>query len=172
MQKGFEAISPKELENVISLIGDDWMLITARDEAQDRVNAMTASWGCMGVLWKKPICVCFIRPQRHTFALAEQNNRLSFAFLDNAYRDALNLCGSRSGRDMDKLAAAGLHTFELDGVPVIEEAKLLLIGRKLYADDLKKESFLDPTLLSNYKNDDFHRVYVLEIQGAYRKRTE
>ena len=79
-QLGFQAISPEEIENAVRLIGSDWMLITAKDEANHRANAMTASWGCMGVLWNKPVCVCFIRPQRHTFALAEANDRLSLAF--------------------------------------------------------------------------------------------
>lgn len=169
---GFTAIPPEEIGNAISLIGTDWMLITAKDTQNQRVNAMTASWGCMGVLWNKPICVCFIRPQRHTFTLAEQNERLSLAFLGDGYREALKLCGTKSGRDLNKPEAAGLHTSALDGVPIIEEAELLLIGRKLYADDLKKDAFLDPSLLSNYKNDDYHRIYVLEIESVYRKQNK
>lgn len=166
---GFQAISPEEIDNAVKLIGTDWMLITAKDEKNNRTNAMTASWGCMGVLWNKPVCVCFIRPQRHTFTLAEQNDRLSLAFFGDGYRDALRLCGSKSGRELDKLKEAGLSAVEIGEVPVIREADLVLIGRKLYADDLKKDSFIDQTLLSNYKMGDFHRMYVLEIERAYRK---
>lgn len=169
-QLDFQAISPEEIENAVRLIGSDWMLITAKDEANHRVNAMTASWGCMGVLWNKPVCVCFIRPQRHTFALAEKNDRLSLAFFGGGYRDALKLCGTKSGKDLDKLAASGLHSSEKDGVPFIEEAKLVLFGRKIYVDDLKEDSFLDPSLLSHYRGD-YHRIYVLEIERAYRKIT-
>ena len=166
---GFQTISPEEIDYAVKRIGTDWMLITAKDEENDRVNAMTASWGCMGVLWNKPVCVCFIRPQRHTYTLAEQNDCLSLAFFGDGYRDALRLCGTKSGRDQDKLAEAGLTAAEVHGVPIIKEADLILIGRKLYADDLKKDAFLDSTLLSNYKNGDFHRIYVLEILKAYRK---
>ena len=166
---GFQTISPEEIDYAVKRIGTDWMLVTAKDEENNRANAMTASWGCLGVLWKKPVCICFIRPQRHTFTLAEQTDRFSIAFLGDGYRDALQLCGSKSGRDLDKLKAAGLSSVEIDGVPVIREAELVLIVRKLYTDDLKKDSFLDPSLLVNYKNNDFHRVYVLEIEGAYRK---
>ena len=92
----FREISPLELGNAMKLIGKDWMLITALDEKNGRVNAMTASWGCMGVLWNKNICVCFIRPQRHTYGLVEQNERLSLAFLGEEYREALKLCGAPS----------------------------------------------------------------------------
>jgi flavin reductase (DIM6/NTAB) family NADH-FMN oxidoreductase RutF len=165
---GFQAISAEEIGNAITLIGNDWMLITAKDEENNRANAMTASWGCMGVLWNKPVCVCFIRPQRHTFALAEKSDHLSLAFFGDKHRDALKLCGTKSGKDLDKLTASGLHTSEKDGVPFIEEAELVLFGRKIYVDDLKEDSFLDPSLLSHYRGD-YHRIYVLEIESAYRK---
>ena len=160
-------IAPEALENAVKLIGSDWMLITTKDAENDRVNAMTASWGCLGVLWNKPVCVCFVRPQRHTFGLLEDSERFSVAFLDEEYRKALRLCGTKSGRDCDKLSEAGLSAAELDGVPVIAEARLVLVCRKLYADDLKKEGFLDDSLLSNYLADDFHRMYVSVIEAAY-----
>ena len=153
--------------NPMTLIARQWMLITAKDEKNGKVNAMTASWGCMGVLWNKPVCVCFVRPQRHTFGLLERSERFSVAFLSEDYREALKLCGRTSGRDGDKLAEAGLSTTALDGVPAIAEARLVLVCRKLYADDLKKERFLDETLLSNYPSDDFHRMYVSVIETAY-----
>ncbi len=163
----FTEISPYELENSLKLIGKDWMLITAEDN--DKVNAMTASWGCMGVLWNKPVAVGFIRPQRHTFALAEAEQRISIAFLDERYRSALNVCGTKSGRDCDKLALAGLTAEELCGVPVIGEARLVLICRKLYVGDIQEQGFVDKSLLSNYKNGDYHRMYVWEIEHAYKK---
>lgn len=166
---GFQKIDPKELKNAVEMIGTDWMLITVKDENEQKVNAMTASWGCMGVLWNKPVCVIFIRPQRYTYPLTEKEDRFSIAFLGDAYRNALRLCGTLSGRDTDKLAQAGLHAKALDGVPVIQEAETVLTVKKLYADDLKESSFLDPSLLSNYKAGDFHRFYVCEIEAAYIK---
>ena len=168
---GFKEISPYELENAMKLIGKDWMLITAKDEKNGRVNAMTASWGALGVLWNKCICICFIRPQRHTFSLVEElgNGELSFAFLGDEYRSALALCGRESGRDGDKLKKAGLSTFDLGETPCIAEANLLLICKKLYADDIKEDKFIDKTLLSNYALGDYHRAYICEIKKAYLK---
>ncbi len=169
MQNEWKEISPLEIENAMKKIGKDWMLIVAKDEQNGGVNAMTASWGCMGVLWNKNVAVCLIRPQRYTYGLVEKAERISLAFPDAAYRDAMTLCGRRSGRDCDKLKEAGLTTEELDGVSVIREASMTLICRKLYADDLKPECFLDDTLLSHYPERDFHRVYVCEIERVYRK---
>ena len=167
--KGFREITPQELGNAVDMIGKQWMLITAKDEKNGKVNAMTASWGCMGVLWNKPVCVVFIRPQRHTCPLVEETERFSLAFLDESYRSALRLCGTLSGRDHDKLKEAGLSAAEEDGVAVLCEAQILLTVKKLYADTLKEASFLDPSLLSHYPEKDYHRVFVCEIERAYVK---
>ena len=168
MQEKWKRIPASRLGNAMEMIGKDWMLIVARDEQKDGVNAMTASWGCMGVLWNKNIAVCFIRPQRYTYGLVEASDRISLAFPSEAYRQAMTVCGRKSGRDCDKLTEAGLTTEELDGVPVIAEAEYNLICRKLYVDDLKEECFLDRELLSHYQKD-YHRIYVCEIESAYQR---
>ena len=162
-------IAPEELGNAMKMIGKDWMLIVAKDEKENKVNGMTASWGVLGIMWNQPVAVCMIRPQRYTYGLAEAEERMSLAFFSEEYRDALRLCGTKSGRDCDKLAEAGLSTEELDGVPVIREAETVLVCRKLYAGDLIKEGFLDPSLLAHYKQEDYHRMYVCKIEGAYVK---
>ena len=164
--ESFKEISPYELENSLKMIGKDWMLITAEDKALGKVNAMTASWGGMGVLWNKPVAIGFVRPQRHTFGLTEEQDRISLAFLGEDKREALSLCGSKSGRDCDKLSLAGLTSLNADGVPVIGEARVILICKKLYAQFLTEDSFVDSSLLSNYKNGDYHRMYVWEIEKA------
>jgi flavin reductase (DIM6/NTAB) family NADH-FMN oxidoreductase RutF len=166
---GFVQISPEELGNAIKCIGKDWMLITVPDRKNGRDNAMTASWGAMGVLWNKNICICFVRPQRHTYSLLEEEQELSIAFLGEDQRGAHTVCGRESGRDCDKLAKCGLTTTSIDGVPVINEAQTVLICKKLYEDDLREDSFLDAELLSNYPTRDYHRFYVCEIKKVYKK---
>jgi len=165
--KNYKEIHPEQIDRILTRIGKEWMLIGASDG--EKSNVMTASWGCMGVLWNKPVAVCFIRPQRYTFEFTEKSDRLSLSFFDGAYRDALTVCGRTSGRDGDKLARAGLTETELDGIPFPAEASLVLLCKKLYADDLKKQAFVDPALLSNYAANDFHRVYVCEIERVLCK---
>ena len=169
-EKLFVEISPTEIGNAPKLIGEDWMLITVKDESKaSGANAMTASWGFMGYIWKKNVAVVFIRPERYTYGLAEAEDRFSLAFFGSEHHDYMKLCGSKSGRDMDKIADSGLHTVELDGVPVIAEASLSLVCRKIYIDDIKAENFLDSAPLAYYEKDGLHRVYVLEIEKAYVK---
>ena len=159
---GFRKAGIESIENAIKIIGDDWMLITLKDK--EGANAMTASWGCLGELWSKPVAVCFIRPQRYSFGLAEEQDRFSLAFFDEQYRDALRLCGTKSGRDYDKFKECGLSYEIDDGAPIISEAKLVIVCKKLYADDLKEECFLVEEPLSNYKAKDYHRFYICEIE--------
>ena len=162
---GWRAATPYELGNACQMIGRDWMLVCAGD------NAMTASWGGMGILWNKPVAFVFIRPQRHTYTMTETNDRMALAFMDGQYRDALKYFGTNSGRDGDKFAATGLdraHHPET-GVLYPAQAETVLFCRKLYIDDLKKDGFLDPALLSNYPIDDFHRMYVCEVEEVWVK---
>lgn len=160
----FKEITPSEASDAIDLIGKEWMLIGAADKKHGNANAMTASWGTIGFLWNRPVCTCFIRPQRYTFGLAKENERLSFSFFGEEHRKALAFCGKESGKDGDKLERAGLAYTMVDGVPVFDSARLTLICRKLYSDEIKKANFIDPSMLKNYPAEDFHTFYICEIE--------
>ena len=162
----FREISPEEFErSPFRLIGKEWLLITAPDKTKESgANAMTASWGNMGILWNKSVATIFVRPQRYTYGLCEDADRFSLCVLPETRRDALKVCGTKSGKDLDKLAACSLSCTDVDGVKVIEESKVAMICRKLYADDLKKECFIDKDQIKHYPVDDFHRFYILEIE--------
>ena len=158
----FVKVTPKDIAaNPFELIGDEWMLITAGD--RENLNMMTASWGGLGVLWGKNVSFCFIRPTRCTYGLMESGEYYTLSFYDEKYRDKLTLCGTKSGRDIDKIAESGLTPVFADcGAPYFEQAKRVLVCRKLYADDIKPESFIDRTMDKWYDND-YHKVYIGEI---------
>lgn len=164
----FVHMSPEELtENPFSLIGKDWMLITAG--TPQRCNTMTASWGGLGVLWNKPMAIAYVRPTRYTYGFMETADRFSLSILPEEYRQALRVCGTMSGREGDKFAAAGLTVFEAEGIAAVKEARLILVCRKLYVQDMHPDCFVDDTLLSHYKANDFHRQYIGEIEAVLKK---
>lgn len=167
----YKEISPYEInDNVFHALDKDWMLICARDEEKEcGANAMTASWGGLGILWNKPVATIYVRPQRYTFGLCENSERVSLSFFDEFFRDALKVCGTKSGRDMDKLASCGMTTSSVNGTPVINEARLTLVCRKLYADDLKEDCFTDASPLACYPKRDYHRFYICEIERVLIK---
>jgi len=161
-------ISLSELDmNVFSALNDDWMLITARKNDQS-INTMTASWGFFGVMWGRPVFCCVIRPQRYTYEFVEEAERVTLSFYGEEYRDALKICGSKSGRDCDKIALAGLKP-ECDGEAVyFNGAKTVFLGKKLYYGDIDKDGFIAKALIPRYYPDeDFHRAYVCEIEKIF-----
>ena len=162
-------LTPAEWNPVFNRIGTDWMLISASDGKRE--NTMTASWGGIGVVWNQPVAVCLIRPERFTFPIADRADRLSLAFLPAEYRSALKFCGRESGRSYpDKFRAAGLTAAHDDGVPYPAEAETVLICRKLYADDLRADRFLDPGILpACYRDGGLHRVFVCRIEKVLKK---
>ncbi len=165
-------IDARELtDNFFETIGKEWMLVTAGNK--DNFNMMTASWGCIGWLWNKPVAVVFIRPERYTHGFIEQGSTLTLSFLGHGEeaRKAYAVCGSKSGRDCDKVAEAGLHPVETEsGDVTFEEARLTMVCRKLYKDTMAESNFIDKSLVQWYgEKGGYHDVYVLEIENCIVK---
>lgn len=150
-------------ESVFSLIGDRWMLVAATDKS-GRTNAMTASWGGMGVLWGKKVAFVFIRPQRYTKRFVDEAAKFTLSFFDDSYKNMLGYMGKVSGKDEDKIAKSGLTVTDRNGAPVFKEASLTLVCRKTYRDTLKEENLIDKSIIEKwYPQRDYHDVYVAEI---------
>jgi len=170
MERIFNNINPEELEvRPFKLILKDWMLITAGPP--DAYNTMTGGWGGLGALWGKHICFCVIRPQRHTYQFMEKNDVFTLSFFEEEYKPALELCGAKSGRDMDKAAAAGLTPIAgiLPGTTTFAEARMVIECRKIYFQDLDPQNFLDPSIHECYPAKDYHRMYVGEVANVLVK---
>jgi len=166
----FEKITPEELnENFFRLINNDWMLITAGELG--KFNTMTASWGSTGILWNMPIAICFIRPHRFTFEFADQYDSFTLSFFGKDYKEILNFCGTHTGRSVDKIKKTGLKPLETPNKSItFEQASLVLECRKLYADFLREENFLVKNIIAkNYPQKDFHKFFIGEIAGCYRR---
>lgn len=165
----FKEITVEDMTfNPFTRTNKDWILIAAGDEEEN--NLMTASWGLFGTLWRKSIVEIFIRPQRYTKKFADENDMLTISFLPDGYREALKICGTKSGKDMNKWEAAGLHPYYVDGTVGVEEAELIIVGKKQYT------QWVDPTLFIEKENDikcypekDYHEMYMLEIVRILQK---
>ena len=164
-------IDPKQLNsNVFSMIGEQWMLITAG--TADKCNTMTASWGGLGVIWGAPAATCYIRPQRYTKEFVDREDYFTLAFFGEESRKALQLCGSKSGRDIDKVKQCGFTVRAAEcGAPYFEEAELVLVCRTLYTQDLNPACVLpagEDAILPHYgAKGGWHRAYTGEIVEAY-----
>lgn len=162
------SFTPKEWQdNLFSAIGDGWMLITVA-KPDGSYNTMTASWGGGGIFWGKPVVAVGIRPERYTYEFAEVGDRISLSFFDG-HKDALRICGTKSGRDCDKVTLSGLTPmYDREGCVYFSEAKTVALTRKLYADDLKKDCFVDHTIFERWYSDSgLHRIYVCEVETLF-----
>ena len=159
----FKKIDPKALDkNVFSAIGDQWMLITAGTAS--RCNTMTASWGGLGVIWGAPAATCYIRPQRYTKEFVDREEYFTLTFFGEEYRKALSLCGSRSGRDTNKVKECGftVRTAEC-GAPYFEEAELVMGCRKRFSQPMDPDRIPQELKTKWYPKKDYHILYIGEI---------
>ena len=166
----FRSINPQEIfDNPFKLYGSVWGLLTAGNH--DWFNTMTISWGGVGIMWNKPVTFTFVRPQRYTFEFIERGEYFTVRFFDEQYRSALSFCGSKSGRNVNKVQETGLTpAFTEEGVPYFEEARLVFVCKKLYAQPLNEESVLGgDAVLKQYNGDDYHKMYISEILEVMTK---
>lgn len=157
-------------ENAFDLISKQWMLVTAGNASS--FNTMTASWGGVGFIWNKHVAFLFIRPERYTHDFIEKNERLTLSFFSEEFRPALQICGSKSGRDTDKVKESGLTPVATEsGSITFEQARMTLDCRKLFKVDMQNESFVDKSLLERWYNSNpgggLHSVYIVEIENVY-----
>lgn len=165
----FKEIKPQELDsNVFKMIGDDWLLITAKKD--NNYNSMTASWGGLGIMWNKEVAYIALRPQRYTKEFVDAGETFSITVLPGEYRDVYNYLGSASGRNEDKIAKAKLTVLEDNGTPYFEEANIVLICRKLYAQDMKPECMTNDYVDAQfYPDKDYHTLYIAAIEKVLIK---
>ncbi|MDR2914413.1 MAG: DUF4468 domain-containing protein [Tannerella sp.] len=166
---GYKQLAPDKIPgNIIKMLNEDWMLITAGTDS--KFNMMTASWGGLGVLYGKPTAICFINPTRYTYQLMETNNTYTLTFYTEAYREALNYCGSHSGRDGDKVKGSGLTPITTpSGSKAFSEAWLIIECRKLVGQSLNHDALFDEKIKSDWVGKQLHKMYIGEIINVWVK---
>lgn len=145
-----------------------WFVLTAGDYRSRRYNSMTVGWGAFGTMWGRPFAAIVVRPSRYTYCFAEQYESFTLCAFPEKFRAAVQLLGTKSGRECDKIAEAGLNPVAASKVaaPAFEEAELVVECRKIYYDDIEPRHFVDPTIQENYPQKDYHRMYFGEIVAA------
>lgn len=140
----------------------------------ERCNTMTIGWCQLGRLWNLQTCSVYVRPERYTYEFMEANDCFTVSILPGGMKQAMTVCGTKSGRDMDKIKECGLTVRAGEnGAPFFEEAELVLVCRKLYAQDMDPSCVLpagEAKILPNYgEKGGWHRIYIGEIVEAYVK---
>lgn len=163
----FREIKVKEIEeNFIKNIADEWMLISAGNEGG--YNMMTASWGFVGEMWGADTVIAAVRPQRYTMEFIDKNDYFTLSFYGDK-KDIHKVCGSLSGRDVNKTEMTGLTPVFTDNTVYFNEARLVLVCKKQYVAPLKESGFLDKEILDKWYNGDLHNMIFGKIEKVLVK---
>lgn len=163
-----EKINPFEhSETILKTLATGAFLTTA---AGDRVNTMTIGWGSLGFMWGQQVFTVMVRQSRYTKELIDASPYFTVSFpVKEGFKAALGLCGSKSGRDMDKFAAAGLEAMagKSVSVPVIKGCGLHLECRIVDVQTMEEPRFNKELEEKWYGTKDWHTYYTGVITGAY-----
>lgn len=148
------------------LLDQEWALLVGGRKCP---NPMTVSWGGLGTLWNRPVATVYVRPTRFTFGLLEKDLEFTLNILPASMKGVLDLCGSRSGRDLDKWEAAGIlpEPSERVSVPRVKGAELSLECRVIATFEVDPARFVDRSIEDLYPLKDYHRAFVGEVLATW-----
>ncbi len=153
--------------NPFKLIGNDWAALTT--SVNGKTNAMTVSWGGVGVLWGKNVVSVYVRDSRYTKELLDEGSDFSLTFFDpssHSKKSALKYLGAASGRSEDKIKTAGLNLHMEDDIPYIDEGIIVIKCRQMAHFSLNTEELPEEIREKWYSGNNEgnnHTVYIGEI---------
>lgn len=141
----------------------------------ETINTMTIGWGTLGIEWGRKLFIAYVRESRFTKELLEGTGEFTVNIpYGNLNSKVIRYCGSKSGRDTDKIKDLGLTLEQPDiiSVPGIKELPLTLECKVMYKQTQHPEMLPESTLELYYPADDAgnrdnHIAYYAEIVSAY-----
>ena len=156
---------------IFRVFGANNALLTAGDRTS--CNTMTIGWCQLGRLWSLDTCTVYVRPERYTYQFMEEQDYFTVSVLPLSHKQTtMQICGTRSGRDIDKVKACGLTLrYGAGNAPFFDEAEWVLVCKKLYIQDMKPECVKDERIFQSYTTakGGWHRLYVGEVLEAYQR---
>ena len=146
---------------IVDRLASEWGLLTAGEG--DVWNTMTIAWGQTGNLWWKPVVTAYVVPSRYTFGFVEQNDYFVVSLFPKEYRDDLQILGSNSGRDGDKVALTKLTPKPIEHGVTFEEADTTIVCRKLMEQPLDPAAIPAEVMQKYYQTMGVHSMFIGEI---------
>jgi len=139
--------------------------LTAAHDGQ--VNTMTVAWGFIGYIWGKPHFITIVRPQRHTQSIRSEAEGFTISIPFGTLRDELRICGTESGRDLDKATVVSFAPAKtLPNGVIVSGCDLYYECRTTVMEEMD-ENTLPPHIRNQFYSNDYHKVYIGEILDLY-----
>ena len=171
----FKQISPEEMcDNVFTLVGKVFPVITAGKE--DHYNAMTASGGGLGMLFKKPTTWCILQATRYTLELIQKEQTYTMSYFPDEYKEQILFLGIKSGRNSEKMKEVELTAVQTpSGDMSFQEARLIIECKLTEITTPNPNDFYAPEakdyINEAYKDANDYRKYVFgEITHVWVKK--
>lgn len=140
----------------------------------DKFNSMVIGWGHAGVIWGLPTFTIYVRQSRYTKPQLDATGVFTISAPkkgDKLSPEVMRVCGSQSGRYVDKASLFRLAPGRQIEVPAIEEYPVTLECKVLYRQDQDLNAIPEELRARYYGrgNDvgDFHTAYIGQIVDAY-----
>ncbi len=137
---------------------------------QDKVNTMTISWGGISFIWNKPVFISYVRYTRDTYQMVENTNEFTINIpLNKDLRKELGFCGSKSGRDYDKIKECNfnLHDSRVVNTPILADCEMHYECKVIYKQAMEPGNILNEVKERFYSTNNFHVIYYGEIVDSY-----
>lgn len=159
----YKTIDPKEIkDNLIKCFAKEWALVTAGN--RDGYNMMTVSWGFAGEMWGEDSVAVVIRPQRYTMEFVDKSDYFTVSFYGDR-KDIHKVCGSESGREVNKTKKANLTPVVNEKYVYFKEARMVLVVRKQYVHQMSGDAFIDSVARDKwYPDKDYHNMIIGKIE--------
>jgi flavin reductase (DIM6/NTAB) family NADH-FMN oxidoreductase RutF len=159
-----------EIETVqAQLLGrliNDWALLTVG--TPERFNTMTIAWGSLGDMWWKPVIDCYVAPSRYTYGFMQQHDLFTVSFFPPEFKSDLQILGSESGRDGNKIAHTKLTSLMLDQGITFEQADTTLVCKKLYTQPLDPAQIPPEDMNEYYRTMEPHTLFMGQILSVVK----
>ncbi|MEA3408670.1 MAG: flavin reductase family protein [Chloroflexota bacterium] len=160
-----------KLNETLALLADPGLLLASTKRSGES-NVMTIGWGTVGIVWSKPVFIVLVRPSRYTYEFIEDSGVFTVNVPTEDLRGWVTICGTWSGRDIDKFSAYEMstspaktvETVTIDACPLVYECEVV------HYHDLVPAHLAPEIEVGSYGGSDYHRVYYGEIRGCFASR--
>jgi flavin reductase (DIM6/NTAB) family NADH-FMN oxidoreductase RutF len=155
-----------QFERTLEMLANGGLLLASSRE-DGASNVMTIGWASIGRVWGLPVMVVLVRPSRYTYQFIESSGLFTVNVPTPAMRPYVNMCGTKSGRDVDKLADVSTSMGRTVETVVLQECPLVYECRVVHTNDVIPQNLAPDVARRAYPRGDYHRVYYGQITGTF-----
>ncbi|MBA7553592.1 Flavoredoxin [subsurface metagenome] len=158
-------------EEVMQQIKSKGAFLIAKSKDDEKINVMTIGWAAIGFMWKKPIMTVMVRKSRFTHHIIEKASSFTVGIPTDDLKEALNFCGTKSGRDFDKFKECNLTIVPAQKVdtPIINISGFHYECKIVYKSKMNPDFLCKEYKENVYADNDYHTFYFGEIVACYKK---